>query len=272
MIALRAFAESFSRVAGGRMGSVLRCRVQMHLESINQTEWGELGPAISTPAVLASFDLAGAGTVIAHLPIGLAMVAIDLYLAGSGTGPFPSRPLTDMERQLIAVFLDVVSSETASAASAILGPVEAGPVTQLVVQASEARDRAEQCVVLHFSLRIPHIGRADGLDICIPTATLRPLLGRVPDAPGRAEAPVLPAAERLVEGVPLTLSLRFPPVAVPLSVAESLSAGQVLSLAHPLGAPLPLYVGDRPLFTATPVVHAKRAACQIVSGIDTEDL
>lgn len=272
MVALRGLAESFSRMTGARMGAMLRYRTQLRFESIDQADWGEFESGISAPAVLASFELRGAGSVIIYLPVELAMVAIDLYLAGSGTGPFPSRALTDMERQILAAFLDVVSSETASAASAVLGHVEAGPVTQLVVQASQARNRAEQCMVLRFSLRIPQLGEASyRLDLCIPTSTLRPLLEQVSSGPSRTEVPVLPAVERFARGVSLTLSLRFPPVAVPLSVAESLSTGQVLSLGHPLGAPLPVYVQDRALFEAAPIVHGKRAACQIVASIDTEE-
>lgn len=272
LAALRALGESFSRGAGARIGATLRCRTQLRLESIDQSNWGEIESEISMPAVLASFDLRGAGSALVQLPVDLAMVAIDLYLAGSGVGPFPSRAPTDMERQILGGLLDVVSSEVASAASTVIAPVEAGPATQLVVQASQTMSRDEQCAILRFSLRMPQIGeQCFRLDLCLPTTTLRPLLDQLSTSPDRTEAPALPEVERLAKGVPLTLSLRFPPVAVPISVAESLSVGQVLALGHPLGEPLPLYVGDRPLFEANPVAHAKRAACQIVASIDTEE-
>lgn len=272
LVALRGVAEGFGRVAGGRIGSLLHNRVQIRLDDLRQTNWGEFDADLARPAVLASFDLVGYGPVIVHLPIDLAMVLIDLHLSGAGSGPFPSRVLSDMERQIVAPMLEVVAQETAAAISAVLGHVEAAAVTQLVVPASQARARDEQCVLLRFHVRLAQV--ADDpwlLDLCIPTAVLRPLLDRLVDGPDRHEAPVLPAVERAARALPLTLSLRFAQTAVSLSVAENLAVDQVLSLGHPLNTPLLVHVQDRPVFTANLVTEGKRAACQIVAYIDPED-
>ncbi len=274
VLAIRGMAESFARSGGGRIGALLRNRTQVHLESLDQLDWGDFEADLAGPSLLGSFELrgAGSGTAVIHLPIDLAMTAIDLQLAGSGVGPLPLRALSDMERQIIAPLLEVIAQEVAASTSAVLGHVEASPVTQIVIAASHARDRGEQCVILRFSVRLAQVAQTSwGLDVCIPTSALRPLVERSGGGGARHEAAVSPAMEKAVKALPVTVSLRFAMTAIPLSVAESLCVDQVISLGHQVGSPLLVYAQDRPLFNADLVATGKRAACQVVAYLDPEE-
>jgi len=263
MAALRQVGENFSRLAASRFGLLAKAKVTLQLGEVAQVGWEDFEAATAGYGVLVTFNL-GEGQVFAHLPAALVMALVDLYLAGPGTGPFPERSLSETESRLLSPFLTVLAEALADAASSVFGEARSGPVTQMTATSGLfLSNRRMPCAALSTSVLLPSTKEPAGaLRLCFPVSTLRPLLAglQASSSVTGTRTAALAAARR----VPLTLSLRYASVAVPLRVAERLSPGQVLSLGHPLGEPLLLCVGDKPLFTAVPIERARRAACQIV--------
>lgn len=265
--AVRAIAEGLCGGTGARLSALLRCRAHLDLEDMEQGDREGFESRVEAHAGLATFQLEpGGGAVYAHLPIDLAMTVLDLMLAGSGAGPFPSRPLSEMERKLIAPFYEVLAQELAGSCSAVLLAAQSSPVSQLTgLQSLPPRNKRDPCVLMRFSLRLSQGHPRHKIDLCVPVTTIRPLLR------GLARDPSRPQSEQAARRIPLDLCLRYPPVAIPMTVAEALEPGQVVSLGHPLESPLFLCVGDRPLFTATPMAEGRRAACQIIAAVNPEE-
>jgi flagellar motor switch protein FliM len=66
-------------------------------------------------------------------------------------------------------------------------------------------------------------------------------------------------------GAPVTVSVSFLPVVLPLSDVVDLQPGDVLPLDHRVDAPLEVSVGGVPRFAAKPGRRGKRLACVITS-------
>lgn len=265
MVALRQVGENFSRLLANRLTVLVRTRATVDLRATEQLGWEDFEAKVGGPGLLATFSL-GEGQVFVHLPAGLCLSLIDLYLAGTGAGPFPNRQLSETERQLLAPFLSATAGGLADAASSVFGEVHAGPVTLVTgISGLFLSNRRMPCVAMWPSVQLPTSKSPVGeIGMCLPIGALRPLVAKLQSTgPAKgSQAPALAAAL----SVPLTLSLRYPPVTVPLDVVKYLAPGQVLNLGHLIGEPLTLYAGDKELFAVQPVEHARRAACEIVEA------
>ena len=264
MAALRQVGENFGRLVANRATALVRARVAVGLRAVEQLGWEDFEAQASGPGLLITFSL-GEGQVFVHLPASLGLAFIDLHLAGPGTGPFPNRQLSETERQLLAPFLSAVASGLADAASPVFGEVRAGPVSQVSgASGLFLSNRRMPCAVVWASVQLPAKEPVGEIGTCMPIGALRPLLAKLQGAGPTKEAQATAVAAAL--GVPLTLSLRYPPVSAPLEVVRRLAPGQVLNLGHLIGEPLVLYAGDKELFAVQPVEHARRAACEIVEA------
>ena len=266
MAAVRQTGENFSRFTASRFSLLVKAKVSVHVGAPEQVGWEDFEASTTGHGVLAAFSL-GEGQVFVHVPAVLAMALVDLYLAGTtGTGPFPDRPLSETESRLFSPFLAALTDGMADAASSIFGETRGGPVTQMTgTSGLFLSNRRMPCVTFQSSVQLPSAREPSGsISICLPVSTLRPLLVKLqPTGPTKgSHASTMAAAVR----APLTLSLRYPPVAVKFHVAQSLAPGQVLSLRHQLGEPLLLCAEGKPLFTAVPAEHGKRAACRIIGA------
>jgi flagellar motor switch protein FliM len=264
MVAVRQMAETLCRIVGTRLSTWARAKVTVRLEKLEQLNWQASQARVVEPSSFAVFNL-GDGPVIVWLPVNAAMAVIDLHLGGTGKGPWPRRELTDLEQQLIAPVFSILSEAAGEAASSVFGRGQAGPVAQVgsspsLLLASRQRQVIYCEAAVDFGTACPNPG---SIVVCLPVDTLRPLfsgLGR--DRPPREQFYAL--AERAAAALPLRISLCFPPVSVPVSVAEKLAPGQVVGLGHPIGEPLLLKVGGKAVFSAVPVEQGKRAACKLV--------
>jgi flagellar motor switch protein FliM len=270
LAALRGVSEHFGRLTANRFGVLAKSKISVHTSPPEQVGWEDFETLAASPGVLATFSL-GEGQVFVHMPARLAMALVDLYLAGPGTGTFPDRALTETESKLLSPFLAAVAEGLADAASSTFGETRAGPVSQVTVASGLfLANRRMPCVTFKARAQLPSSREPVGeIGACLPVAALRPLLAKLTAARPAKGSQV--AAARAAWRVPLTLSLRYPTVAVPLQVAQALAPGQVLSLGHPVGEPLLLCVGDKPVFVASPVERAKRSACQVIGPYEAPE-
>ena len=100
--ALQIVNETFARQFSNVLASTLRAVSQVTLTSVEQLTYDEYIRSTEAPtylAILSMDPLPGAG--ILHLPLSVAMAAVDRLLGGSGAGTYPNRPLTDIESGLV---------------------------------------------------------------------------------------------------------------------------------------------------------------------------
>jgi flagellar motor switch protein FliM len=198
------------------------------------------------------------------------MTAVDRLLGGPGTaGPALHRPLTEIEQSLMRDLLGRVLRELAYAFESLttLEPTvihqESNP------QFAQIGSPSDMVIVFVYDLRI---GGQDGeATLCIPFAALQPVLDEVTGnslLAGRVEADAESVRNALagrMGAAPVTVSVNFQPVVLPLSDIVDLQPGDVLPLDHRVDAPLEVSVGGVARFAARPGRRGKRLACVITS-------
>ena len=265
MAAVRQVGENFSRFLANRAGLFAHTRVNATLKTVEQLGWEDFEARTGGPGLLSAFSL-GEGQVFLYVPSALGLTLVDLHLAGPGTGH--NRQMSETERQLMSPLLAGIASGLADAASSVFGETPAGPVSQVGgVSGLFLSNRRMPCTYLAAELHVPSSqGPIGELGVCMPIASLRPLLAKLQTTPGSLGPHA--AATQAVLKVPVALTFRFPPVQVPLDVARDLATGQVLSIGHLIGQPLVLHVAGKEVFRAVMAEHGKRAACEVVDVID----
>jgi len=266
--AVRQVAEGLSHLAAHRLGTWARARMALNVASIDQVDWETFESQATSPGLLGVLPVAG-GQVFVFLPAALCMTLLDLRLSGTGTGPYPSRPLSDIERHLLAPALEVVAGAIADATGRLFGGVGSGPVTQVANSGGPiAASRRGACLTATEITTVTGARTEPGkITVCFPLDTVRPLLAKLSESTMPSQA-AYAAAEEAASRIPIPLTLRYRPANISLSVVESLTPGQVLGIGHPIGEALSLCSGDKELFGAHLVEHHRRAACQILGQID----
>lgn len=274
--ALQIASETFARQFTTVLSTTLRTVSQVQARGIHQLTYDEYIRDVPNPTYLAILSLPPlAGASIFHLPLGVVMTALDRLLGGPGTGPAPvNRPLTEIEQSLMRDLLGRVLRELAYAFESLtpLEPVvlhqESNP------QFAQIGSPSDMVIVFVYDLRIG--GQAGEATLCIPFTSLQPVLDEVASnslLAGRVEADAEAVRDALagrVGGAPVSVTVSFPPVVLPLCDIVDLRPGDILPLDHPVGATLAVSVGGVPRFAARPGRRGKRLACVITSVASKE--
>jgi flagellar motor switch protein FliM len=269
--ALQIASETFARQFTTVLSTTLRAVSHVHAKGIHQLTYDEYIRDIPNPTHLAILSLPPlSGAAIFHLPLPVVMTAVDRLLGGPGTTATRlHRPLTEIEQSLMRDLLGRVLRELAYAFESLttLEPTvihqESNP------QFAQIGSPSDMVIVFVYDLRI---GGQDGeATLCIPFAALQPVLDEVTGnslLTGRVEADadsVRNALAGRMGAAPVTVSVNFQPVVLPLSDIVDLQPGDVLPLDHRVDAPLEVSVGGVARFAARPGRRGKRLACVITS-------
>ena len=269
--ALQIASETFARQFTTVLSTTLRAVSQVHAKGIHQLTYDEYIRDIPNPTYLAILSLPPlSGAAIFHLPLPVVMTAVDRLLGGPGTAATTlHRPLTEIEQSLMRDLLGRVLRELAYAFESLttLEPTvihqESNP------QFAQIGSPSDMVIVFVYDLRI---GGQDGeATLCIPFAALQPVLDEVTGnslLAGRVEADAESVRNALagrMGAAPVTVSVNFQPVVLPLSDIVDLQPGDVLPLDHRVDAPLEVSVGGVARFAARPGRRGKRLACVITS-------
>jgi flagellar motor switch protein FliM len=269
--ALSIVHETFARQIGTVLSTTLRAVSQVTVASVDQVSYDDYIAASPNPSLLSILSLeplSGAG--ILQLPLPLAMSILDRLLGGSGTGPYPDRPLTDIEEGLVTEVLDRCLVELASAFESLVSlepkivQLESNP------QFAQVAAPSDMVVVVVFDTRIG--GQEGQLSLCIPFTSLQPRLEAVSghslagDRRFEDVAGAAAAMDGALQQVPVDVSVRFAPVTLTSSEVVGLQVGDVLPLGHPADRPLALLAGGIPLLPAVAGRKRKRLACRIVDS------
>ena len=273
--ALQIVNETFARQFANVLASTLRAVSHVTLTSVDQLTYDEYIRGTEAPTYLAilSLDpLPGAG--ILHLPLSVAMAAVDRLLGGSGAGSYPNRPLTDIESGLVRGLTQRILRELSYAFESLVS-IDA----QLVVQESnpqfaQVAAPTEMVVVASFDMRIgDQSGQAS---LCLPFSSLHQVLdgfvgktsfgGQDPEQRDTAQRQL---TERL-QSTNVDVSVAFNPITLSSGDIVDLAPGDVLPLQHRVDLPLTVLVSGIPCHAAVAGRKGKRLACLVVDP-NTED-
>jgi len=275
MNTVRTLFDLFARLGSARLGSALHGRAVLTVDTVVQGEWGQFEQEVSEHGAVLGVELVPCpGQAVCYLPHDLTTTMIDLRLAGPGRRAYPPRPLTDLERRVLAVPFDAVSRALGDAATSVTTLVSLGRVQQPSgLQRLQLLDHGEPCIIARILVRLPG-GIEHPLSWCVPVSTLRPVVEAVEGRNATLEHPERPrsaALASLAVEIPTTMVLRFPDTQVTLGVLGALEVGSVLALGHPIDEPLVLEVGGAPLFRANRVLRGRRLAAQITEVLGDEE-
>lgn len=267
--ALHIVNETFARQFSNVLASTLRAVSQVTLTGVEQLTYDEYIRETEAPAYLAIVSLEplpGAG--ILHVPLPVAMSAVDRLLGGGGSGQYPNRPLSDIEAGLMRGLTTRILRELSYAFESLVA-ID----VQLVVQESNPQFAqiaapTEMVVVARFDMRIGDQGGKATL--CLPYSSLQNVLESFV---GKTQFGVHGTEERAVAREQLASSLQdatvpvsvaFKPITLSSGDIVDLQPGDVVPLQHRVEAPLTVNVGGVACHAAVAGRKGKRLACVIV--------
>ena len=261
--------ENFSRLASRRLSVDLHVPVELVVTDTREMVWEELADA-HDPYCMVLFGLNPLpGRALLHLPTELAMAIVDLRMGGTGTGSYPTRPLSDIDVELLTDVMGGALEQLAAAfghlAAVSLGGMQVESTAQLlqVVRASDS------CLAVRLEVRMGEdASLTRTCSLGLPLTTLRPLMRALlymGDGHGRGSADGVHSAaqERLLDPL-VDVAVRFQPKSLSSQDILGLQVGDVINLHHPCDLPLEVAVEDVVYLAALPMERARRIACTVV--------
>ena len=276
--------ETFARQWATLLTSSLRTLSQVGLVAIEELTYDEYVSRLRNPTmvnVLSMEPLAGAGVL--GMSMADAMVSVDRLLGGPGTGTQPERALSDIESGLLRQLVGRVLGELRYAFEPIVRMEPAVKAVEYNPQFVQAAAAADVFVVATFEMRLG--AQESAATVALPFAGLFPHLEASLGVDVAAEAEKSTAAALSVEdrlpSVPVDVSVGFRPTALTPRTLISLAVGDVVTLTHPVAAPLVVTVpvgrlASSPTAANVTFAHAvagargRRLACLVVGAPDPE--
>lgn len=265
--------ETFARQITTIFSTSLRTTSSVSLVNVEETSYGEFIESAENPSFISILQISPLpGASLWHIPQSLAMGIIERQLGGVGKGPFPKRPLTDIEAMLIRDLTDrglremTYSYESMFEVHAKTMQLESNP------QFAQIAAPSDMVLLVTFDVRV---GDTTGIaQLCIPYSSLQAQLDSLTsghlfnDRPVTDPAAIAKAVRNSVQEVPVDVTVTFNTVAMTGNEILSLQIGDVLPLHHGVNSPLTVKAGGVPHLLAKPGRQGKRLACQIVATTD----
>lgn len=273
---LQLLHEACARQLGNTLSSILRTRVDISVQSTEQTTYEEFIRSVPAPTFLTLIkmeSLEGTGLLEMNLPIAFGMV--DRLLGGPGIGEPPSRELTDIETSLLEDIVKRILFHLKEAWSAVTE-------VQFTIERMESRPQFAQIVfptdiVLNVCIEIS-IGSYDGfMNLCFPYVFLEPIAENFSTEQWFAKK----AAKQLTAGQEERVKAQLEKTTIPIKVKlgsssitvrefNSLVVGDVVKLDQSVKSPVSIFVGEKMLYTAVPGTHGKSMAVKVLERLDLE--
>lgn len=267
--ALQIASETFARQFTTVLSTTLRAVSQVQVSSVGQITYDEYIREIPNPSYLAVLSLSPLpGTSLLHLPLPVVMTAVDRLLGGTGTGPAPVRPLTDIEDGLAKGLLGRVLRELSYAFESLIA-VEPQVLSQESnPQFAQVASATDMVVVLGFDVRIGSV--SGDVTLCLPFTSMQPVLDEVTAnsfLSGREVADPAALRSAMAERIgdaDVTVAVRFGGVDLTSREVVALRPGDVVPLHHRTDRPLSVSVDGVDRFHAVAGRRGARLACVVV--------
>lgn len=264
--------ETFARQLTTVYSSTLRAVSNVSLMSVEECSYGEFVESLENPSFLSILQISPLpGASIWHMPMSLAMSFIERLLGGTGAGPYPARPLTDIESILMRDVTDRGLREMTYAYESLF-EVHAKTM-QLESNPQFAQISAPSDMVLLITFEVK-VGDEEGTSqLCIPYSSLSTQLENLSgghfnkDEQHFDPIAISRALHNRVSDVPIDVNVLFNTVTMTGTDILELEVGDVLPLHHPVTMPLTVKADGVPHLRAKPGRQGKRLACQIVDAI-----
>lgn len=265
--------ETFARQVTTIFSTTLRTSSNVSLHSVEETSYGEFVESCDNPSYLAILQISPLpGASLWHMPMPLAMGIVERLLGGAGTGPYPERPLTDIESLLIRDLSDrclremTYSYESMFEVHAKTMQLESNP------QFAQISAPSDMVLVVNFEVKV---AESEGIaQLCIPYDSLASRLENLTSGhvqrvgPVNDPAAIARALRGRVQEVPIDVSVVFNTVTMTGTDILGLEVGDVVPLHHTVASPLTVKAQGIPHLLAKPGRQGKRLACQMIASID----
>ncbi|MDQ0190549.1 flagellar motor switch protein FliM [Alicyclobacillus cycloheptanicus] len=261
--------EHFARLMTTHLSGQLRSIVQFQVESVDQVPYEEFIRSIPTLTVMQLMEFEPLeGKVVVEINPQIVFAMIDRMMGGVIHLPYHERELTEIELALVHRILDAMCPFFAEAWRSVvpLSPrllsIESNP------QFLQLATPNDTVLVIALSVRI---GPATGLlNICVPHATLEPVMSRLSTQyfmdggrSGSANDRDVEQLQKHLYGVPVDVSVQVGQAALTVEECLELQAGDVVVLSNSIQEPVQVFVDGIPAFRASIGTSRGRYAVQV---------
>ncbi len=265
---LQILHENFSRVATVEWSAMLRTVVQVRLESVSQTPFGEVMAGWSVPSCIGIWDIPPLeGQMVVYVSPEFMFSLIDRLLGGQGRGAPKIRDFTELELVLIRRLFRVVSGAIKEVWHSLVNlepnlvEIESNPQ---FVQSFSPNEPVLFCdysaVIGDVSGKISLVVSFISLEELLPKLSAQHMLR----ARAKGEARL---GEERVKDVDVPLVVTFPPIQLALSQVKRLKPGDVIDVRTPVSDKVHVQVNDRLLFKGVLGRVEKKRAVKLVSVV-----
>ncbi len=264
---LRVLLEVLAHRGGGVLTTRLRAPVNLSLGDLEQCSWAEYSATLPEPTCLFAVVLPPlTGRLVLHLPVELALVAVDLRMGGPGKATAGGRALTEVEQRLVATVADDLFNEL-PAIFAPLAALQVGSAVQVSsVQFLPPVRPTDMYLLAPVTLELGE-DASYRFDLCFPFSILHPLADALSAQAAEDDLPATRASEavaRRLLDTPVDVRVRFPSTTLTPADVLHLAPGDVIDLPYDHGAPLALVAGEQHHLDVLPTTSGKRLACVVI--------
>ncbi len=264
---LRVLLEVLAHRGGGVLTTRLRAPVNLALGDLEQCSWAEYSATLPEPTCLFAVVLPPlTGRLVLHLPVELALVAVDLRMGGPGKATAGGRALTEVEQRLVATVADDLFNEL-PAIFAPLAALQVGSAVQVSsVQFLPPVRPTDMYLLAPVTLELGE-DASYRFDLCFPFSILHPLADALSAQAAEDDLPATRASEavaRRLLDTPVDVRVRFPSTTLTPADVLHLAPGDVIDLPYDHGAPLALVAGEQHHLDVLPTTSGKRLACVVI--------
>jgi flagellar motor switch protein FliM len=265
--AINQLHEVFARNLTTSIGGYLRIVFDCSLVSAEHLTYREFLQRIPEKTYLASINLAPVDTTaVLQLDLAIAFPIIDVLLGGEGTGSEATRPITEIEEQVLEGIILIMCRELQTTWRAIALEFNFG-ARQQILQTQRLMPPEEKNLCLSFEVKMSETRGT--LNLAIPAVVSNALLRKIsadfsyqrPRSPIEARVQL---QKRLLDCF-FPVELSMPGLEVPLQSLAKLALGDLLSFSRDASAPAVLLVDGVRVCSATPVRINFRRAARVLS-------
>lgn len=274
---LRTIHESFARMLGTYLTTLLRTIVDVQLLSIDQVTFLEFTMAMSNPGCIWIFHLDEyEGKGIVEVSPGLVVLTIERLFGGEGKHSGDLRPLSVIEQNVASKIVEKILKiydEAWSKAFPIRTKLHAFEINPQFAQVAPA---SETAVVMFLEINIRNT--TFPMNICFPYFLLDPLIQKLTseDWVGLTMMKKTPQdrvnIEETLKTTELEMTASVGELILTIQEMLDLEIGDVLVLDKKIEEPLTISVLDKPRFMGTIGIVGKKKAIRVEEVLSMEDI
>lgn len=266
--------ENVARLATGFLSGQLRTVVEVAVQEVEETTYGDFIGGLANPTVIAVFNLPPLeSSAVLDIEPSIAFPMVDRLFGGPGTGDTAGRGLTEIETVVMRAIIQGLLNSLAEGWSQL-----AAVDTELVTLASNplfVQVQPPNEITVRVTM-VVRFGQQEGRwRLCLPYPLLEPLLPRLAVHHYYARKPQAESRSRNrweegLQQVPLTVSAVLGRARLTVRELLQLRPGQLLRLDTPANGLIQVRVGGRVKFRGLAGRVGQKLAVQVVERVGEE--